>query len=45
MKKDFDFDDIGKRRLIVCPKVFLMRCNVRCKNALMLTNRQIVAYG
>lgn len=34
MKKDFDFDDIGKKTPYRVPEGFLMRCNVRCKTHL-----------
>ena len=45
MKKEFDFDDIGKRRPIVYLKVSLTRCSVRCRSVLAAISRQGIAYG
>lgn len=45
MKKDFDFDDIGKKTPYRVPEGFFDEMQREVQNALMLTNRQIVAYG
>lgn len=45
MKKEFDFDDIGKKHPIAFPKASLRRCSVMCGNVLMAAGLRDIVYG
>lgn len=45
MKKEFDFDDIGKKLPIVCPKVSLTKCSVMCGSIRMVASRRGIVCG
>ncbi len=45
MKKDFDFDDIGKKTPYRVPEGFLTKCSVMCGNIRMVASRRGIVCG